>query len=108
VTPVADRLWTREAAALLRTFLRLRTLRQARRFLRDLMTTDEIRMLVNRWWVARLLHAGHTYREIGERTGLSSRTIARISLWLQRGAGGYGEMLQHVGITDGHRHPHRT
>jgi TrpR-related protein YerC/YecD len=108
VTPATDRPWTREASALLRTFLRLRTLRQARRFLRDLMTADEIRMLVNRWWVARLLHAGNTYREIGERTGLSSRTIARISLWLQSGAGGYGEMLQRSGLVDGHRHPHRT
>ncbi|MBM3960319.1 MAG: hypothetical protein FJ306_00210 [Planctomycetes bacterium] len=103
-----DRPWTREASALLRTFLRLRTLRQARRFLRDLMTADEIRMLVNRWWVARLLHAGVTYREIGERTGLSSRTIARISLWLQSGAGGYGDMLQQGNLAAGHRHPHHT
>jgi TrpR-related protein YerC/YecD len=86
-------LWNRDAGTLLRVLLRLRTSREARRFLRDLMTEDEIRMIVDRWRVARMLHAGCSYREIGMRTGLSSRTIARISRWLREGEGGYRAAL---------------
>ncbi len=47
-------LWDREASDLLRALLRLRTMPEARRFLRDLLTEDEIRMMVERWRVARL------------------------------------------------------
>lgn len=111
----AKPLWSREAFALLRTFLRLRDVREVQHFLRDLMTEDEIRMIVHRWWVARLLHAGATYRDIAERTGLSSRTIARISTWLQRGEGGYAALLQRAGKkgraetqTPAHAHGHHT
>ncbi len=86
-------LWTREADVLLRTILSLSNVPQARRFFRDLMTEDEIRMIVDRWRVARMLHAGQSYREIEAETGLSSRTIARISHWLKRGQGGYRRML---------------
>jgi len=86
-------LWNRDALALLRVLLGLRTVRGARKFLRDLMTEDEIRMIVDRWRVARMLHAGRSYREIEARTGLSSRTIARISRWLRRGEGGYRAAL---------------
>jgi TrpR-related protein YerC/YecD len=57
------------------------------------MTEDEIRMIVERWRVARMLSAGKTYRQIEEETGLSSRTIARISHWLREGEGGYRAML---------------
>lgn len=88
-------LWNREANALLQVVLQLRNLPEARRFFRDLMTEDEIRMIVDRWRVARMLHAGRTYREIESATGLSSRTIARISRWLREGEGGYRRQLAH-------------
>ena len=97
---MARKLWNRQADDLLRVILDLRSLPEARRFFRDLMTEDEIRMIVGRWQVVRLLHAGHTYREIEADTGFSSRTIARISRWLQEGEGGYRRQLAH--------HPHRT
>lgn len=87
-------LWGRESLDLLRAVTRLSTVREARRFIRDLMTEDEIRMIVARWRVARLLADGQTYREIEEETGLSSRTIARISHWLRRGEGGYRLLLK--------------
>ena len=86
-------LWTKESVELLQALLRLRTAGEAKRFLRDLMTEDEIRMIVDRWRVARMLDAGSSYRKIEEATGLSSRTIARISRWLRHGRGGYGLML---------------
>ena len=94
---MADALWTRHANELMRVILRLETVAEARRFFRDLMTEDEIRMIVDRWRVARMLHEGRTYREIESATGLSSRTIARISHWLHEGEGGYRHQLtQHT------------
>ena len=75
--------------------LQLDGLPEARRFFRDLITEDEIRMIVDRWRVAGMLHDGRTYREIEESTGLSSRTIARISRWLREGEGGYRRQLAH-------------
>jgi TrpR-related protein YerC/YecD len=96
VTPTRHRLWDREAMRLLQALLSLQTVGEARRFIRDLMTEDEIRKIVDRWRVARLLDEGLPYREIEERTGLSSRTIARISRWLQQGEGGYGAVLERM------------
>lgn len=90
----AEKLWDRDAADLLRCLLRLRSLPSAKRFIRDLMTEDEIRMIVARWRVARALSEGQTYRQIEEETGLSSRTIARISRWLRKGEGGYRLLLR--------------
>ena len=105
-----QKLWDDESRELLRALVRLRSVPQARRFIRDLLTEDEIRMIVDRWRVARLLHAGRSYREIGEATGLSSRTIARISRWLQDGEGGYRAMLDGSAGDGGlaeHRRPAR-
>jgi TrpR-related protein YerC/YecD len=96
----------RQALSLLRALLSLRSVREAQRFLRDLLTEDEIRMIVDRWRVARLLHRGWSYRRIEAETGLSSRTIARISRWLQRGAGGYGVLLERADERGGPVHPH--
>ena len=97
---MSSRLWNRKADQLLEVILGLERLPEARRFFRDLMTEDEIRMIVDRWQVARMLHEGRTYREIEAETGLSSRTIARISRWLRGGEGGYRRQLAH--------HSHRT
>lgn len=89
-----EKLWTPDAVELLRTMLSLRTVDEAKMFLRDLLTEGEIQMIVERWKVARLLDEGQSYREISSITGLSSRTIARISRWLQEGAGGYRALLE--------------
>ena len=86
-------LWDRDAAVLLKALTRLGSVREARRFIRDLMTEDEIRMIVARFRVARMLDGGRSYREIESETGLSSRTIARISRWLREGTGGYRLLL---------------
>ena len=89
-----EALWDREAIELVRSLMSLRTVREAIRFLRDLLTEDEIRMIVDRWRVARLLDSGTSYRDIEGQTGLSSRTIARISRWLSEGEGGYRLLLE--------------
>lgn len=98
-------LWSADADRLVDTLLRLRDRDEARRFIRDLMTADEISMVVERWRVARLLDEGVSYREIEARTGASSRTIARISRWLRSGSGGYRSLLDRE---SGHHHHGHT
>ena len=62
-------------------------------FLRDVMTEKEITEISARFEAAKMLTAGESYTKVIARTKLSSRTIARISDWLQNGAGGYREAL---------------
>jgi len=71
-------------------------------FLRDVMTEKEIIEISSRLEAARMLQSGKKYTEIIEQTKLSSRTIARISDWMQNGAGGYEPALDIVNSHHGH------
>ena len=77
--------------------------REMARFLRDLLTTAELDEISKRWLAARMLNDGESYRTIISRTGLSSTTVARISKWLQDGAGGYRQALKRLPGTAQHR-----
>jgi len=57
---------------------------EMRRLLRDLCTPSEIRALAERWHVARLLDGSElSYRDIHERTGVSTTTIVRVGRFLR-------------------------
>jgi len=79
-------------------FLELKNLSDAKRFLRDLLTEAELLEFANRWQAAQMLSEEIPYTAIQSKTGLSSRTIARISLWLNKGMGGYKLMIKRLGI----------
>lgn len=66
---------------------------EAAAFLRDLCTRKELEEMSNRWEAVKLLDQGIPYRDISDRTGLSTATITRINQWLQHGTGGYRSML---------------
>jgi TrpR-related protein YerC/YecD len=85
-----------ETRALFRAVLRLRTVDEAARFFRDLMTLHELREMRNRWLVVRLLDQGLPYKTIEARTGMSSRTVARIARWIRDGEGGYRMLLKRM------------
>lgn len=72
-------------------------------FLRDVMTEKEIIEISSRFQAARMLSQGKKYTEIIEATKLSSRTIARISDWMQNGSGGYTAAIE---LTSRHHHSH--
>src|SRR5688500_2167025 len=63
-------------------------------FLRDVMTEKEIIEISSRLEAARMLKGGKKYTDIIEKTKLSSRTVARISDWMQNGCGGYESALK--------------
>ncbi len=65
-------------------------------FLRDIATIEEIESLAGRWEAAKLIHKGVSYRDIAQKTGLSTTTITRIAYWIKHGEGGYREMLKNL------------
>ena len=87
---------TKENKQLIEAFLILKNKDEAKRFLRDLMTEQEIKEFASRLEAARLLTKDTQYCAIIERTGLSSTTIARISKWLKGSLGGYRIILNRL------------
>lgn len=86
--------WRTPATAdLIDAILELPDRADAERFLRDLLTLNEIHDLAQRWQVVRLLADGLHYAEISSRTGASTATITRIASWLKHGTGGYQAAL---------------
>jgi TrpR-related protein YerC/YecD len=74
-------------------------------FLRDVMTEKEIIEISSRLEAAKMLQLGKKYTEIIEKTKLSSRTVARISDWMQNGCGGYAIALNTVNAHHNHISP---
>jgi len=91
----------RKTDNLLKAILSLRDISEAKKFFRDLMTEREIIEFGNRWQAAQMLYNGISYSEIEKETGLSSRTVARVAKWLNKGKDGYKLMLQKA---NGHHH----
>jgi TrpR-related protein YerC/YecD len=83
---------TNELVSALRSF---KTDADLKSFLRDLLTEDEIVEFGKRWEAARMLAAGIPYSEISKAVGLSSRTVARVAQWLNKGEGGYKLALKY-------------
>ena len=77
-------------------FLALKNPGETRRFLRDLMTEDEIKEFANRLAAARMLSQKVPYSAIVKVTGLSSTTVARVSKWLNGDQGGYKTILDRL------------
>lgn len=86
---------------LLNAILALENMNETKRFLRDLLTENEIEEFANRWEAAQLLNNKTPYSQIEKQTELSSATISRISKWLNNGTGGYQLMLKKL-----HHHHH--
>jgi TrpR-related protein YerC/YecD len=96
---------TRENRRLIEAVLALKNADEAKRFLRDLMTEYEIEEFANRLEAASLLSKDVQYNAITESTGLSSKTIARISKWLNGSLGGYRLILSRLSNSSLHHTP---
>lgn len=87
---------------LYRAILSLKTLDEAKRFFRDLLTEEEIEEFSKRLQAARMLNEEVPYTVIQEKTGLSSTTVARISRWLKNGMNGYRLVLDRDAVATTH------
>ena len=81
---------------LYQAILSLKSIEEAQKFFRDLLTEQEILEFSKRWQVAQMLEDKVSYSVIEKKTGLSSTTVARISKWLNKGKGGYKLMLKRL------------
>ena len=74
-------------------------------FFEDICTISELKALVQRLEVARMLKYGHTYDDIVERTGASTATISRVKRCLHYGADGYKIILDRLEKEDSQYRP---
>lgn len=89
---------------LMEAILLLKTLNEARRFFRDLLTEKELIEFGNRWKAAIMLSKNVLYTKIEKETGLSSTTVARVSKWLNKGKNGYKLILKRMGLININHH----
>ena len=75
--------------------LRLKNEKQMEKFLLDLLSPKEYQSLTERWKVVQLLDEGHSYRDISEKTGVSTATITRVARCLTVPGSGYRIALEH-------------
>jgi len=96
---------SRQLAEVLTAVVDIQTMQN---FLRDVMSEKEIIEISARLEAARMLAEGVKYTDIVAKTKLSSRTVARISDWLQNGCGGYRAVLKTLDAHHSHILPARA
>lgn len=93
---IEKKLQTKTMQNFLKAVLALKNEKEALAFLRDILTVEELMDASRRWQVAQMLAQDKTFKEIEERTKMSSATISRINYWLHHGMGGYQLMLKRL------------
>ena len=81
---------------LFRGILKLQTVEECYDFFEDLCTIAELRAMVQRFQVARMLDEGRIYSDIVQETGASTATISRVNKCLVYGSDGYRRMLDRL------------
>lgn len=66
----------------------------AKDFLEDLFSPKEYESLRERWRVVQFLKEGLPYRDISEKTGVSTATVTRVARCLSREKSGYSKVLK--------------
>ena len=75
---------------------KLQTVEDCYDFFEDLCTIAELRAMVQRFQVARMLDEGRIYSDIVQETGASTATISRVNKCLVYGSDGYRKMLDRL------------
>lgn len=70
--------------------------KELKMFLKDILTTSELRMLKRRWHIAKLLSADIDIRTIANITETSTQTVMRIKQKMEEGRGGYKVALMRM------------
>lgn len=71
--------------------------REIAEFLRDLLTDDELRMLAQRWHIARAIWSTKDpYSELAEGIETSVATVSRVAYRVWYGGGGFQRILEKV------------
>ena len=81
---------------LFRGILKLETVEECYDFFEDLCTIAELRAMVQRFQVARMLDEGRIYSDIVQETGASTATISRVNRSLNYGNDGYDMVFERI------------
>jgi TrpR-related protein YerC/YecD len=81
---------------LFRAVLSLKNIEEVERFFTDLCTPAELLAMADRWRVAKLLDQEVPYREIYDRTGVSTATVTRVARALTYGESGYRTAITRI------------
>ena len=73
--------------------LKLKDVKDCRKFFEDVCTIKELQDMTQRLEVAALLKQGNNYQEVSKKTGASTATISRVNKCLNYGSGGYDLVL---------------
>lgn len=84
---------TSQINSLIQALLAVDKSTEMKKFLRDLLTEEEILEFSRRWQAAQMLDKRVPYTQIVAKTGLSSTTVARVAKWLNGRLGGYRLVL---------------
>ncbi|MDD6021974.1 MAG: YerC/YecD family TrpR-related protein [Acutalibacteraceae bacterium] len=82
------------------TILLLQTKEEVEKYLSDLCTIPELKIISQRAVVAKMLDEKSNYQDIVEKTGASTATISRVNRSLQYGAGGYEIIFSRLACED--------
>jgi len=91
-----ERLHTKEVDELFDAIVSLETREECYQFFEDALTVKEILDIAQRLKAAKMLKNGCSYSEVCKETGMSTATISRVSKALERGAGGYGLVMERL------------
>ena len=78
----------------------LKNKEEVRMFLTDLCTPSELTAMADRWKAVQMLKLGVSYREIYEKSGVSTATVTRVARCLSSGAGGYKMLLDRLNFKE--------
>lgn len=87
---------TGKVRELFAAILKLKTVDEAAKFFRDLLTMAEITEFANRWQMVKLLVKGESYATIAQKLKVSTATVTRVAHWLKNGFGGYRLIAKRV------------
>lgn len=78
------------------SILSLENMDDCKNFFEDLCTESELIEMSRRLVAAKMLHEGHLYTEIAQKTGLSTATISRVNHCIKFGSGGYSVAIDNI------------
>jgi TrpR-related protein YerC/YecD len=88
---------SKEAKELLAAILKLKSLNEAVKFFRDLLTIKEINDSSTRFQIAKDLYLKKgSYQTIAKKHRVSTTTVTRVAHWLYHGMFGYKLILQRI------------
>ena len=87
----------KDESALFEAILQLKTTVECEKFFYDLCTPAEVEEFSDRWCVAQMLAKEIPYRQISEKTGVSTTTVGRVARFLHHGNHGYKTVLKRLG-----------